>query len=289
MREHTALFNSTSLRSARSTSTTVIERDLLQTEDHVSRPSRTAPLSLDAPDASRPQAAQHLDRHNRCRETDRKAGGFWIRAHVLYAHSPTDRGGVSLDRPFPVAVCLCPQIITLWYRPPEVLLGYEGHSPAVDIWSSACIFSELCESVRPSSPASSVAHVLPTGDALQGRLSIRPAHSHLPSPGHPDSRRMERALSVRTLARVSRFQAPEPGRHDEGDPSRRHRSAGYHAGPQSSPASHRRGLLASSLLRIDLQGERSENETPAAEGHSWTQAEVHQSSIRSCHTRVLKF
>eukprot|EP00210_Caulerpa_lentillifera_P009299 g8864.t1 len=37
-------------------------------------------------------------------------------------------------------------IVTLWYRPPEVLLGYNGgYSPTVDVWSVGCILSELHE------------------------------------------------------------------------------------------------------------------------------------------------
>lgn len=35
------------------------------------------------------------------------------------------------------------EIVTLWYRAPEVLLGCTHYSPAVDIWSVACIMAEL--------------------------------------------------------------------------------------------------------------------------------------------------
>lgn len=35
------------------------------------------------------------------------------------------------------------RIITLWYRPPEILLGATAYGPAVDIWSAACVFIEL--------------------------------------------------------------------------------------------------------------------------------------------------
>lgn len=35
------------------------------------------------------------------------------------------------------------EIVTLWYRAPEVLLGCTHYAPAVDIWSVACIFAEL--------------------------------------------------------------------------------------------------------------------------------------------------
>ncbi|KAF8425592.1 kinase-like domain-containing protein [Tirmania nivea] len=35
------------------------------------------------------------------------------------------------------------RIITLWYRPPEILLGDTAYGPAVDIWSAGCVFAEL--------------------------------------------------------------------------------------------------------------------------------------------------
>lgn len=40
--------------------------------------------------------------------------------------------------------CMTPKVVTLWYRPPELLLGlpkYDGF--AVDMWSCGCIFAEL--------------------------------------------------------------------------------------------------------------------------------------------------
>lgn len=37
----------------------------------------------------------------------------------------------------------CPQVVTLWYRAPEILLGCKYYSTAVDIWSLGCIFAEM--------------------------------------------------------------------------------------------------------------------------------------------------
>lgn len=34
-------------------------------------------------------------------------------------------------------------VITLWYRPPELLLGEVLYGPSVDMWSVGCIFAEL--------------------------------------------------------------------------------------------------------------------------------------------------
>jgi serine/threonine protein kinase len=35
------------------------------------------------------------------------------------------------------------RVATLWYRPPELLLGATRYSAAVDMWSTGCIFAEL--------------------------------------------------------------------------------------------------------------------------------------------------
>jgi len=35
------------------------------------------------------------------------------------------------------------RVITLWYRPPELLLGATNYGPAIDLWSTGCILAEL--------------------------------------------------------------------------------------------------------------------------------------------------
>lgn len=35
------------------------------------------------------------------------------------------------------------RVITIWYRPPELLLGETQYGPAVDVWSAACVFLEM--------------------------------------------------------------------------------------------------------------------------------------------------
>ncbi|KEG10167.1 cell division related protein kinase 2 [Trypanosoma grayi] len=35
------------------------------------------------------------------------------------------------------------EVVTLWYRAPEILLGEKHYTPAVDMWSVGCIFAEL--------------------------------------------------------------------------------------------------------------------------------------------------
>ena len=38
---------------------------------------------------------------------------------------------------------LSPHIVTRWYRPPEVILLERAYNDSIDIWSSACVISEL--------------------------------------------------------------------------------------------------------------------------------------------------
>ena len=40
------------------------------------------------------------------------------------------------------------EVVTIWYRAPELLLGATEYTIAVDIWSIGCIFFELCK-LRP--------------------------------------------------------------------------------------------------------------------------------------------
>jgi len=51
------------------------------------------------------------------------------------------------DPPCPMT----PNVVTLWYRSPELLLGEKNYSFAVDMWSVGCIFGELLKH-RPIMP-----------------------------------------------------------------------------------------------------------------------------------------
>lgn len=35
------------------------------------------------------------------------------------------------------------EVVTLWYRAPEILLGQKQYSTSVDLWSAGCIFGEM--------------------------------------------------------------------------------------------------------------------------------------------------
>ncbi|CAG2104902.1 unnamed protein product [Medioppia subpectinata] len=73
--------------------------------------------------ASRHESGQHFDHQKR----GLKAGRLWSRpSHQLreYNKRYTNR------------------VITLWYRPPEPLLGERNHDSPVDLWGAGCIMAE---------------------------------------------------------------------------------------------------------------------------------------------------
>ena len=42
---------------------------------------------------------------------------------------------------------LTSEVVTLWYRCPEILLGKKAYSSAVDVWSAGCIFAEMLQGI----------------------------------------------------------------------------------------------------------------------------------------------
>jgi cyclin-dependent kinase 17 len=47
------------------------------------------------------------------------------------------------------------EVVTLWYRPPDVLLGSTEYNTSIDMWGVGCIFFEMA-SGRPLFPGSTV-------------------------------------------------------------------------------------------------------------------------------------
>ncbi|CAG8715515.1 2897_t:CDS:2, partial [Scutellospora calospora] len=43
------------------------------------------------------------------------------------------------------------EVVTLWYRAPDVLMGSRQYSTSIDVWSAGCIFAEMA-SGRPLFP-----------------------------------------------------------------------------------------------------------------------------------------
>lgn len=50
----------------------------------------------------------------------------------------------GLARAFKLPIkALTHEVVTLWYRAPEILLGSKVYTMSVDVWSLGCIFAEL--------------------------------------------------------------------------------------------------------------------------------------------------
>ncbi|KAL3321131.1 cyclin-dependent kinase 5 [Cichlidogyrus casuarinus] len=44
------------------------------------------------------------------------------------------------------------EVVTLWYRPPDVLFGAKLYDTSIDTWSAGCIFAEMSNAGRPLFP-----------------------------------------------------------------------------------------------------------------------------------------
>ncbi|KAG8093037.1 hypothetical protein GUJ93_ZPchr0012g21072 [Zizania palustris] len=67
------------------------------------------------------------------------------------------------------AAPLTSRVVTLWYRPPELLLGATAYEPSVDLWSAGCVFAEM-HARRP---------------ILQGRTEVEQIHKIFKLCGSP--------------------------------------------------------------------------------------------------------
>jgi cyclin-dependent kinase 1 len=60
------------------------------------------------------------------------------------------RDGILKIADFGLARAFCPpirplthEVVTLWYRPPEILMGSQTYAPPVDVWAIGTIFTEM--------------------------------------------------------------------------------------------------------------------------------------------------
>ncbi len=59
----------------------------------------------------------------------------------------------GLARAFGIPVkCYSAEVVTLWYRPPDVLFGAKIYNTSIDQWSAGCIFAEMANGGRPLFP-----------------------------------------------------------------------------------------------------------------------------------------
>jgi hypothetical protein len=72
----------------------------------------------------------------------------------------------------PYALCLtaphldCELMVSLWYRPPEMLLGVRNYSEAADIWSVGCVFAEMLRGTPLFAGASQIEQLFLIFEAL---------------------------------------------------------------------------------------------------------------------------
>ncbi|KAJ3009955.1 cyclin-dependent kinase 5 [Thoreauomyces humboldtii] len=65
-------------------------------------------------------------------------------------------GDFGLARAFGIPVrSYSHEVVTLWYRAPDVLMGSRQYSTSIDLWSAGCIMAEMA-SGRPLFPGSSI-------------------------------------------------------------------------------------------------------------------------------------
>ncbi|XP_038077412.1 cyclin-dependent-like kinase 5 isoform X2 [Patiria miniata] len=63
----------------------------------------------------------------------------------------------GLARAFGIPVrCFSAEVVTLWYRPPDVLFGARIYTTSIDMWSAGCIFAEMANAGRPLFPGNDV-------------------------------------------------------------------------------------------------------------------------------------
>lgn len=107
-------------------------------------------------------------------------------SNLLYTNNGTlklcDFGLARYYQPYVSA--MTPNVVTLWYRAPEVLLGSEAYDEAIDCWSCGAIFAELL-SGEPLFPAHSELECLRMMCGLLGSPTPRiwPGMASLPSAG----------------------------------------------------------------------------------------------------------
>ncbi|CAM9615602.1 unnamed protein product [Scytosiphon promiscuus] len=98
------------------------------------------------------------------------------------------------------------RVITLWYRPPELLLGATRYGPSVDCWGVGCIFAELIIG-KPLFPTKTEVEQLEAIFKICGTPDATrwPAHEELPSFGsmmpknkYPDRLKQHLTESSRT-------------------------------------------------------------------------------------------
>jgi len=110
------------------------------------------------------------------------------------------------------------EVITLWYRAPEILLGSQAYSMPVDIWSAGCIFAEMLAK-RPLFPGDSEIDELfrifrtlgtPTEDIWRGCTSLPDFKQNFPKWTKQDLKKMIPGVDPLAIDLLERMLVYEP-------------------------------------------------------------------------------
>lgn len=80
----------------------------------------------------------------------------------------------------PSSLLGCMQVVTLWYRAPEILLGTKVYSTPVDMWSVGCILAELITGGTPLFPGENVCFPVATKFCEHQKHTLPAVSSTLP-------------------------------------------------------------------------------------------------------------
>ncbi|KAJ7785779.1 kinase-like domain-containing protein [Mycena metata] len=103
-------------------------------------------------------------------------------------------GDFGLARAFGVPVnTFSNEVVTLWYRAPDVLLGSRTYSTSIDVWSVGCIFAEMISGVplfRGKDTQDQLLHILrilgtPSEQLLHKMMKDSPEITLKPLPRYP--------------------------------------------------------------------------------------------------------
>ncbi|CAJ0943255.1 unnamed protein product, partial [Mesorhabditis belari] len=76
---------------------------------------------------------------------------------LINANGSLKLADFGLARAFGIPVrCYSSEVVTLWYRPPDVLYGAKLYNISIDMWSAGCIFAEISNAGRPLFPGADI-------------------------------------------------------------------------------------------------------------------------------------